>query len=275
MKQPTVSVIMPAYNSEKYISLAIESILQQSFTDFELIIVDDCSKDNTWNIIKDYANKDRRILAIKNNQNIGISDNRNKAISLSKGKYIAPLDNDDWSYSERLQKQVEFLNKNQDIGILGCCTEIYDETFTKILNKTNFFSDDLNLKKNIFRQIPFSHSGIMYRREIAIENPYNGKLNTAEDYDFFFRAGIKYKFANLPDVLLKYRCSQTQQSTVKNRYQSYLSMYIRLKAIVEYGYKISKKDIILIIIKLILIPTTPKKFRDFLFNIFWKGQKIQ
>lgn len=273
MKNPTVSVIIPAYNSEKYISLAIESILQQSFTDFELIIIDDCSKDGTWNIIKDYVIKDSRILAIKNDQNIGISDNRNKAISMAKGRYIAPLDNDDWSYPERLKKQTEFLNKNPDIGIVGCSCEVLDETFTKILYKVNFYSDDLNLKKNLFRQNPFSHSGVMYRKEIVIENPYNGKLNTAEDYDFYFRAGIKHKFANLSDVLLKLRFSQTQQSMVKNRYQSYLSMYIRLKAIVEYGYRISKKDVVLIVIKLILIATTPKKFRDLLFFVFWKGPK--
>jgi len=271
MQSPTVSVLMPAYNSEKYIAEAIESILNQTFKDFELIVIDDCSKDKTWKIIQKYAKKGKRIVAVKNTKNLGISDNRNKGISISKGKYIAPLDNDDWSYPERFAKQVEFLNQNPEIGIVGGTVEIYDETFTKLLYKNTFYSDDKHLRKNIFRQLPFSHSSVMYRREIGVENPYNNKLCTAEDYDFYFRAGIKYKFANLPDVLIKYRTSQTQESTTKNRYQSYLAMYIRLKATVEYGYKLSKKDIVLIVIKLILIPTFPKKLRDRLFNIFWKG----
>jgi glycosyltransferase involved in cell wall biosynthesis len=275
MHSPIVSVLMPAYNSEKYIADAIDSILNQTFQDFELIVIDDCSKDKTWHIIQKYAQKDKRVVAIKNTKNLGISDNRNKAISISKGKYLAPLDNDDWSYPDRFAKQVEFLDNNPDIGIVGGSVEVYNETFTKLLYKNTFYPDDKSLKKHIFRQLPFSHSSVMYRREIGLENPYSNKLCTAEDYDFYFRAGIKHKFANLKDVLIKYRTSKTQESTTKNRRQSYLAMYIRLKATVEYGYKLFKKDIALIVLKLILIPTFPKRFRDQLFNMFWKGPNIQ
>ena len=115
--KPFVSVLMPAYNAEKYIGLAIQSILDQTYRDFEFIILDDCSKDHTWEIIQKYAQKDKRIRAIHNNINLKIAETLNKGLKECKGKYIVRKDADDWSYPNRIEKQVD-MEKNPEFLFL-------------------------------------------------------------------------------------------------------------------------------------------------------------
>ena len=119
MKKPLVSVLMPAYNAEKYIAEAIESILNQTYENFELIIADDASTDKTWSIICNYNNNDKRIVAVRNNKNLYIAGNRNKLVSLARGKYIAWQDADDISYRKRLERQVNLWKKTRMLGFVG------------------------------------------------------------------------------------------------------------------------------------------------------------
>ena len=128
---PLISVIMPCYNREKYIVEAIESILNQTYTNFEFIIIDDCSTDNTFEIVKEYAKKDNRILALKKDKNYCYVHSLNKGIEIAKGKYIARMDDDDISLPERFEKQVEFLEKNEDIIALGTFIEIFSDDMKK------------------------------------------------------------------------------------------------------------------------------------------------
>ncbi len=266
MSVPKVSVLIPAYNAEKYLGEAIDSILNQTFTDFECIIIDDCSTDSTWKIIQKYAKKDSRIVGVKNEKNLGIAGNLNKAISLSKGKYLARMDADDWTYPERFEKQVSFLDSNLEVGIVGGAMEVYNESLDQVLYARSYYADDTSLRKYIFKQSPFSHPCIMYRKEVIQDNIYNDKLSPTEDYDFYFRVGKRYKFANLSDIVLKYRTSETQSSSAKANRQQYLTLYIRLKALVEYGYKASTKDILSSVFQLILIPILPNSVKVVLFN---------
>ena len=117
-KKPLVSVVMPVYNPGKYLVDAIDSILSQTFSNFEFIIVDDASTDGSWKIIKSFAKKDSRIIAFKNKINLGVSLTSNIAISQARGKYIARMDSDDVSTLDRLQKQVDFLKQHPDTCLL-------------------------------------------------------------------------------------------------------------------------------------------------------------
>lgn len=128
---PLIYVVMSCYNREKYVVEAIESILNQTYTNFEFIIIDDCSTDNTFEIVKEYAKKDNRILALKNDKNYCYVHSLNKGIEIAKGKYIARMDDDDISLPERFEKQVEFLEKNEDIIALGTFIEIFSDDMKK------------------------------------------------------------------------------------------------------------------------------------------------
>lgn len=260
---------MPAYNAEKYISEAIESILNQTFTNFEFVIIDDCSTDKTWEIIQKYAQKDKRIIAIKNEKNLKLSATLNKGIEVCKADYIARMDADDWSYPNRLAKQYEVISKDSKIGILGGSMEVCDEDL-KVLNFRKYNISDSEIRKNLFKYSPFCHPATMFKKEALLKERYNSYLDLAEDYDLYFRIGREYKFENLSDVLLKYRTSITQSSSSRAHKQQYLTLYIRLKAIMEYGYAVSIQDVLSSLLQLILIPTLPQSLKISLFNLLRK-----
>ena len=118
MSSPAISVIMSVYNDEKYLAKSIESILNQTYSDFEFIIINDGSTDKSMEIIDRYKNEDKRVVVV-NQENMGLTKSLNKAIKLSKGKYIARMDSDDISVSNRLEKQIEFLKHNKDYALVG------------------------------------------------------------------------------------------------------------------------------------------------------------
>lgn len=269
MKNPKVSVLMPAYNVEKYIAEAIESILNQTFTDFEFIIIDDCSTDKTWEIIQKYAKKDKRIIAIKNEENLKLSTTLNKGIDICKGEYIARMDSDDWSYPDRLQKQYDAISKDPNIGILGGAMEVCDEKL-KIINIRKYNLSDYEIRKSLFKYSPFCHPATIFKKKALLKENYNPSLDIAEDYDLYFRVGKMYEFANLGDILLKYRTSPTQSSSAKSKRQQYLTLYIRLKAVVEYGYKAPTEHTLSSLFQLILIPILPQSLKVLLFNLLRK-----
>ncbi len=265
---PKVSVLMPAYNAEKYIGEAIESILNQTFKDFEFIIIDDCSTDNTWGIIQKYAEKDNRIVILRNEKNSKIPKTLNRGLSISRGKYIARVDADDWSYPYRLDKQINFMESHPEVGVSGGNMEVCDETMNKIgLRRYNL--DDGKIRKKIFRYSPFSHPLIIFRADVAQNlRGYNEDLSDAEDYDLYFRIGRYYKFSNLDDILLKYRVTKNSFSHSRVKKQELVTLYVRLKAIKEYGYKMEFGDIIYFIFQLVGIFLTPGSVKVWLFNFF-------
>jgi glycosyltransferase involved in cell wall biosynthesis len=266
MSVPKVSVLIPAYNAEKYLGEAIDSLLNQTFTDFECIIIDDCSTDSTWKIIQKYAKKDKRIRPFKNEKNLKLSATLNKGIDLCWAKYIARMDADDWCYPDRLEKQYDVISKNLKIGIVGGSMEVCNENLEKQYIRT-YYIQDKDIRANLFKHSPFCHPSIMVRKEAVLDQQYNELLNDAEDYDLYFRIGKNWEFANYEDTVLKYRISSAQVSTKKAKRQQYLTLYIRLKAMVEYGYKASIKDILSSLLQLILIPILPNSVKVALFNL--------
>ena len=268
-KVPSVSVLMPAHNAEKYISEAIESILNQTFEDFEFIIVDDCSTDRTWEIIQEYAKKDKRIVAVRNEKNLKIALTLNRGMNLVKGKYIARMDSDDWSYPDRLQKQFDFMEANPETGASGGTMEVCTKNLVR-KSCREYNLTDLEIRKKIFRYSPFCHPLVMFNAEILKKYNLNycQFLPIAQDYDLYFRIGNVSKFGNLKDILLKYRVVDTSISISKAKTQENLTLFIRMKAVFEYGYKMNWIDKVYFLGQLFSMFIIPQKTKIFLYQIF-------
>src|ERR1035437_799289 len=188
-QKPAISVLMPAYNAEKYIGEAIESILNQTFKDFELIIVNDASTDSTLSIIQKFAKKDKRVKVYENKKNLYIAANRNRLIKLANGKYVAWQDADDISMLKRLEHQYKFLEKYKEVGIVGGFLQFFnDKEGNTSIRK--YAASDKDLRKTIFRYSPVAQPAAMIRRKILNEvGEYNLKYPPAEDIDMSFRIG--------------------------------------------------------------------------------------
>lgn len=264
---PQVTVLMPAYNAEKYIGEAIESILSQTFRDFEFIIIDDCSVDRTGSIIKEYAKKDERIIALRNDSNLKICKTLNKGIALAKGKYIARMDADDWSYPDRLEKQFRFMEKSTAVGVSGGAMEVCDEEM-KTLSIRRYRLSDKEIRRKMFLYNPFSHPLTIWRTNAFREvGGYNEELFDAEDYELYFRLGRILQFGNLPDVLMKYRISKASVSSQRARRQEKLVLYIKLKASMEFHYKMTTMDKVYLAGHFLSMYLIPTKLKICLFNL--------
>lgn len=207
---PRVSVNMPCYNCEKHVGIAIESILNQTLQDFELIVVNDGSTDNSLNVIKSFS--DSRIIIVNNSVNQGIVATRNIAIRRSSGEYIAILDSDDISCPNRLAEQVAFLDENPDYGVIGSWIEVIDDkgNATGEVRKTPDSSElipVLSLFQNCFAQ-----SSVLLRKSSLPDELYNPELSITEDYDLWIRILEKYKGSNLQKALVKYRVHPANNS---------------------------------------------------------------
>jgi glycosyltransferase involved in cell wall biosynthesis len=266
MKTPKVSVLMPAYNAEKYISDSIDSILIQTFADFEFVIIDDCSTDKTWDIIQEYSQKDKRIVAIKNEKNLGIAGNRNKLKKLAKGEYIMWQDADDISMEGRMQMQVEVLDKDSSIGIVGGYLQFFDETGD--FNIRKYDSKDSVLRQNIFRYSPVAQPASMIRKNVLDKvGDYDLNYPPAEDLDMSFRIGKNYKFSNVQKIVLRYRETHTGATftSLKKMELSTISIRLRYASSKEYNMRLS--DHIYNILQYISIFMIPPKLKITIFKL--------
>ncbi len=202
---PLVSVIMPVFNGEKYLAAAIESILAQTFSDFEFIIVDDGSQDGSAGIIRSYERRDRRIRSLRLEENVGQADVRNQATALSRGHFIAAMDCDDVCLPQRLQKQVDFLQSNPAIGVLGTGAQAVDEDL-RTLFRFDLPERHALIVFNLFVGSFLIHPTVMLRRELLESGGgYEPSRRTAIDVELWSRLMWRARFANLPDRLLLYR----------------------------------------------------------------------
>jgi glycosyltransferase involved in cell wall biosynthesis len=201
--KPLVSVLMPVFNGEKYLAEAIWSILNQSFRDFEFIIIDDGSTDATWAILNSYT--DQRLRLVQNVENLGHTKALNKGLVLAQGEYIARMDADDISRPERLARQLDFLETHPEIGVLGTWVQImgrYGDTSHTI----QFPTEHGVLRWCLCFYDPIVHPSVMMRREIVERvGGYNSDMRHAEDYDLWRRLSHMNRLSNLPEVLLYLR----------------------------------------------------------------------
>lgn len=266
LNNPKISVLMPAYNAEKYIKEAIKSILNQTFKDFEFIIVDDCSKDKTWQIIQNYAKKDKRILVLRNDRNLGIAGSRNKLVSLVKGKYIVWQDADDISMPCRIEHQYKFMEENPEVGICGGFLLFFNKNENKSIRK--YAPDDKSLRKNIFRYSPVAQPAAIIRKKCFDEfGKYNLKYPPAEDLDMSFRIGTKYRFANLQEIVVRYRESNDSSTFTKLKKIELDTIEIREKYSKGYGYNMDAFDRIYNLIQYFSTFIIPARLKIYLFNL--------
>jgi glycosyltransferase involved in cell wall biosynthesis len=213
MSQPLVSVLMTAFNAEDYIGDAINSILRQTYSNFELIILDDGSVDKSKEVASSF--KDSRIKIIINKNNLGLVAARNQLVDLSSGKYIAFLDADDRAFPERLHKQVEFL-EGTNISICGSGHYALNQS-TGRLKKSKQRNSDEDIRALISVCSPLCNPSVMIRAEVLKKFRYLEGSDGAEDYALWQVLALNgYKFANLPDLLITYRIHGGQITQVNN-----------------------------------------------------------
>ena len=204
-REPKITVIMSVFNGSEFLAESIQSILDQTFKEFEFIIVDDGSTDNSLDIIRSFESADSRIKVISK-LNEGLAKSLNTAISISKGEYIARMDADDISYKNRLEKQYEFMQKNKSIDLCGCSMDIIDELGNVTSEKIQTSNNHEILKKRFF-QSPILHITFFGKKLFFLKNNgYREEFKYAQDYDLVMRgidAGAK--ICNIKHKLVQYR----------------------------------------------------------------------
>jgi len=210
-----VSVIMPVYNAERFIRESIESVLAQSYDNWELILVDDASGDASGEIARAYAEADARIRFYANERNLGVAKTRNRALGLAAGVYVAPLDNDDVAHPTRLEEQVRFLEAHPDHALVASDLEIIDEHSRTVAARV-YPHRDAEIRGCLSRMNPIANPASMFRRSAFLElgGAYDESVCPVEDYEFVIRVARRFRLANLERPLTKYRISTTQAKSV-------------------------------------------------------------
>lgn len=209
MTAPSVSVVMPAYNAEKYLREAIDSILSQTYTDFEFIIINDGSTDATKEIIQSYT--DPRIVYIENEVNSGICVTLNKGLDAARGKYIARMDSDDIALPNRLETQVRYMEAHPEIGVAGSDIEIFYENGEKS-QIVNYDTDAESCKANLIFSATLAHPAAFIRTSVLNDHQlrYDSFFHGMEDHHLWWRIAKLSKITNIPKVLLRYRQHTSQ-----------------------------------------------------------------
>jgi len=219
-----ISIIIPTYNNEKFISEAIQSVLKQTFKNFELIIVNNGSKDNTLKLIRELANLDKRIKILNLRKNIGMANALNKGINYCKADYVARMDGDDVMYKNRIEEQVKYINKHKNVVVLSCLGTYMDlkgNTFgvtpTEIINHKS----SKNLIKNN-KVIGILHPGAVFKKKVFQSiGGYRGKFWPAEDIDLWTRFALMgHNIHVQKKILLKYRIHDNS-AIASNFFDSY------------------------------------------------------
>jgi glycosyltransferase involved in cell wall biosynthesis len=265
-KTPLVSIITPVYNNEEYIREALESIIIQNFKDFEAIIIDDYSSDNSYSIITEYKDRDNRFKIFKNPRRTGAGDTRNFGLNNATGKYIAVFDSDDIMFPQRLSKQLNFMEKDDNImiGVCGSNVELIDNS-GKVLGIKKFPEGHDACIKSLFYRSPFCHSSTIIRKQLFQDYGYYIS-DVAHDYDLWFRLHDKTHFHNLQDILVKYRLHNKNISVDKIEKQYYTISKAR-KKLDTSNYKVPFFSKIYFIIGGIIIKFIPN---DKIFSIYNK-----
>ena len=225
MNPPTVSVVMSVYNGRKFLREAIESILIQTYKDFEFIIIDDFSSDGTPRIIESYD--DPRIVYIRNEKNLGLTTNLNKGLILARGQYIARQDDDDVSASHRLEQQVNFLEQHPDVVLVGCHYYLIDQN-GKLFSTCYAPMGDEAIKEFLKEANAFCHGAVIFRNTIVQKvGGYRQEAKYTEDYDLWLRLSEHYKLANIDVPLYSLRRATSSISTENIAKQIYYHLLVR------------------------------------------------
>jgi len=208
---PEVSVVMSVYNGTLYLREAVESILNQTFGDFEFIVVDDGSTDSTWDILNRYARCDERILLFRNPENVGLTKSLNMGLRKARGRFIARQDGDDISFPERLASQMAYLQRHDDVGLLGTAYYKADSQGRRSARVYRHPQTDTEIRWKMLFHNAFCHTSVILRRELFVagNDLYNEDLPYSQDYDLWVRVLRRTCAANLPKPLVAFRMHES------------------------------------------------------------------
>ena len=252
---------MPVYNAGSFLVEAIESILSQTYKNFEFIIVDDCSTDNSWSILRNYAKKDSRIRLFRNTKNLGVSETAQKAIAKARGEFLARMDADDIASPSRLETQLNYLLAHPEtVAVGGQCLVIDKDG--QVIGEKKFPLSFEEIYSYIFKFIPVQQPTLMIAKGRLPKDFkfYRDGMNTAEEVELFFKLFQYGKVENLPEFVLKYRLHNNNTS-LKNLKKTYLlTFYSRIGAVFQYGYRPSWDGLITTLLEAILVLLLPKQW---------------
>lgn len=238
---PRVSVVMSVYNGEQYLNEAVESILNQSFSDFEFVIVDDGSTDSSLRILKSFAARDARIYLLERAENRGLTICLNEGIRVASGDYIARMDADDVSLPQRLQEQVAFMDAHPDVGICGSWAELIGTHAGQVWKYPA--SHDEICASMLFANT-FVHPAVMLRgATLRLHDlQYDRQIRYAQDYELWSRAMFLTRLANVEQVLLRYRVHEqgTGALHLEKQHQVHASIYRRLLSPLRLEYTLDE-----------------------------------
>lgn len=262
-----VSVLTPAFNAQLFIDQCIESILGQTYGGFEYIIVDDASTDDTWKMLESWQTRDPRISIFRNRTNLGIAGTRNRLKSLAQGKYIVWQDADDISMPYRIQRQLDVMEADLEIGICGGGLQFFNARGD--LHKRLYSTNDRDLRMNIFRYSPVSQPAAMIRRSILEKvGEYDVNYPPAEDLDMSFRIGMVAKFANISEIAIKYRETLSGATFTRLKVMELNTISIRLRYANSKFYRMNFGDHLYNILQYISIFVIPPRAKIALFSLF-------
>ncbi len=205
MEKSLVSIILPVYNREKHVKNAIESALNQTYKNIELIIIDDGSKDNTFNVISQFCREVPQAVILKNETNLGFVKTLNRAVSQARGKYIARLDDDDiWIDKQKIEKQINFLEDNPEYSLVGGGV-IKKDKENKEITRFLLPEEDKDIRKNILISNVFAHSAVVFKKEdFQKAGGYDEEFGFFADWDLWLKIGKLGKFYNFQEFFISY-----------------------------------------------------------------------
>lgn len=262
--KPKINIIMAVRNGMPYIREAVNSVLRQTCRDFEFLILDDGSDDGTFKTLKEF--KDSRIKIFYHPKSLGLTVSLNELLKKSKGKYIARMDADDVSRPKRLEKQMEFLEKNPKVVLCGTWVNLIDEKGKKIGGR-KYPVSYREIKRAVMRYNPLVHPTWMVRKAVLDKVGFYDEVldGVGGDYDLLLRIAGKYQVVNLPEILLDYRLNTKGVSFIGLKKLEAMALRARLKAIVKYNYP---KWMVIFLIKPFISYLIPKNIKLFLIKKF-------
>ncbi len=272
-KEPLVTVLMTAYNAEKFIKEALASIIKQTYSNLEIIVVDDGSIDGTFKIINEFKARDKRIRVFKMNKNSGPSVASNFGIRKAKGEFIARMDADDISFPDRIEKQVKFLKENPEVILVGGQCILINEK-GNVIGKKSFPTRHQDIYNSLFSVNAIQHPSCMVNMRLLPKNKfvYHNHSILAHDLELVFELSQYGKLANLENTVLFYRQYPSSLSLKNPKKTFKATIEIREKAVRRYGYKPNFTGRMVNVIQKVLVGILPEKYIYSIF-MFLRGAK--
>ena len=260
-KQPLISIVMPVYNAGDFLHQTIKSILNQTHQNWELIAIDDHSKDNSLEILKNYAKKDKRIKILTQKRNLGVSSTTNKGIKHAKSTWIARMDADDIMHKNRLKIQLKTLQSHPSVVVIGSQCKLIDQQGKRIGVK-NFPTCPQDIHNMLFWACPVQQPSIMVNASKLPKNFiwYNPKTKTGEEINFLLRISKFGSIVNSKQTLLEYRLPDNNLSLNQNQKKVFYNLFkTRLRAIFSGQYQPSLASLILGLSELVIVTLLPQR----------------